>query len=72
MKNIVNITINDLPVVAWEDETILTVARRQGIEIPTLCHDPRLEPYASCYVCVVEIEGRRNLVPPAPRGLPKG
>lgn len=63
MKNKVNITINDLPVVAWEDETILTVARRQGLEIPTLCHDPRLEPYASCYVCVVEIEGRRNLVP---------
>jgi formate dehydrogenase major subunit len=44
-------------------ETILDVCRRNGIEIPTLCHDPRLEPYSSCYVCVVEIEGMKGLQP---------
>ena len=44
-------------------ETILQVARRNGIEIPTLCNDERLKPYSSCYVCVVEIEGMRGMQP---------
>lgn len=44
-------------------ETILQVAKRNGIEIPTLCNDERLKPYSSCYVCVVEIEGMRGMQP---------
>lgn len=39
-------------------ETILSVARRVGIEIPALCADPRLPPFDSCGVCVVEVEGK--------------
>ena len=31
--------------------------------IPTLCHDPKLPPYGSCYLCVVEVEGLAKLVP---------
>ncbi len=27
------------------------------MDIPTLCHDPRLEPFAACRMCFVEIEG---------------
>ena len=37
-----------------EGETILEVARRVGVHIPTLCHDPRLEPAGACRVCLVE------------------
>ncbi len=37
-------------------EAILDVARRNGVWIPTLCHHPALEPYASCRLCVVEID----------------
>ncbi len=44
-------------------ETVLDVSRRAGIEIPTLCHDPRLEPAGSCRMCLVEIEGERRLQP---------
>lgn len=44
-------------------ETILTLANRNDIEIPTLCNDPRLEPFTSCYVCVVEVEGMKGLQP---------
>jgi len=44
-------------------ETILEVAKRNGIEIPTLCNDERLKPYSSCYVCVVEVEGMRGMQP---------
>jgi NADH dehydrogenase/NADH:ubiquinone oxidoreductase subunit G len=37
-------------------ETILQVARRNGIWIPTLCHHDALEDFASCRICVVEID----------------
>jgi formate dehydrogenase major subunit len=43
--------------------TVLEAAAEGGVDIPTLCHDPRLEPYASCWLCVVEIEGRKTFVP---------
>ena len=42
-----------------EGETVLEVARRQGSFVPTLCYDERLDPYGSCRLCVVEVEGRR-------------
>jgi NADPH-dependent glutamate synthase beta subunit-like oxidoreductase len=34
-----------------------------GIHIPTMCHVPGIEPAASCFVCAVQIEGRRTLSP---------
>ena len=44
-------------------ETVLEVAGRHGVAIPTLCHDPRLEPAGACRTCLVDIEGARRLVP---------
>jgi len=42
-------------------QTILEVARRAGIQIPTLCYHPALEPYGACRLCTVEIRwGRRS------------
>lgn len=43
-------------------QTILSIARENGIEIPTLCHDERVKPYGSCGLCVVEVEGSKNLL----------
>jgi predicted molibdopterin-dependent oxidoreductase YjgC len=40
-------------------ETIYDVAQRHRAEIPTLCYDPRLEPFGGCRLCVVEVEGSR-------------
>lgn len=62
------VTVNNVEVEANTDETILEVARRVGIKIPTLCHmnmaDYDLEhTIGSCRVCVVEVEGRPNLAP---------
>ena len=51
-----------------EGSTILEAARKIGIDIPTLCHIDlkgtcvKNNP-ASCRICVVEVEGRRNLAP---------
>jgi formate dehydrogenase major subunit len=59
-----SLTINGQPVRARPGQTILEVVHEQGLdEIPTLCHSPELEPYGSCFVCVVEVEGRPNLLP---------
>ncbi len=46
-------------VVAQPGESILDVARRCGIEIPTLCYDARLAAFGGCRLCVVEVEGAR-------------
>ena len=42
--------------------TILEAARKLKIEIPTLCYLKDINEPASCRVCVVEVEGARNLV----------
>jgi len=63
MEN-VKIKINDREIEAAPDATILEVVQAHGLDsIPTLCHSDELEPYASCFLCVVEVKGRPNLVP---------
>ena len=53
----------------------MEVARDNGIDIPTLCHNDALEPYGACRLCLVEIvkDGRSRLVTsclyPAEEGL---
>jgi NADH dehydrogenase/NADH:ubiquinone oxidoreductase subunit G len=37
------------------DRWALEVAREMGIDIPTLCYHPALEPYGACRLCVVEV-----------------
>jgi len=42
-------------------EYLLQVARRCGVEIPTLCHHEALEPAGMCRLCTVELfDGRRT------------
>ena len=43
---------------AKEGQTILEVARENGIDIPTLCYHPVLEPYGACRLCIVEVTRR--------------
>src|SRR5512146_1158134 len=59
----VNITVDGKPVEAARGSTILDAMRQAGVEVPTLCHLEGVVPYGSCFLCVVEIEGRRELVP---------
>jgi formate dehydrogenase major subunit len=39
---------------------LLEACRQNGIEIPTLCSDPRLKPASSCRLCEVEVAGRER------------
>jgi formate dehydrogenase major subunit len=61
---LVKLEIDGRRVMADGSQTILQVARLHGIQtIPTLCDDPQLEPFASCFVCVVRVKGARSLMP---------
>ncbi|OLS03744.1 NADPH-Fe(3+) oxidoreductase subunit alpha [Tissierella creatinophila DSM 6911] len=44
------------------DSTILEVCKLLNIDIPTLCYDERLTPHSACRMCLVEVEGAKNLV----------
>lgn len=46
---------------AGDNKTVLQIARDNGIYIPSLCYHPKLGPASMCRVCVVEVEGVRNL-----------
>jgi predicted molibdopterin-dependent oxidoreductase YjgC len=52
-----NITINGNKYEFESGETILEVARRNEIDIPTLCHLKGASPTGACRVCIVEVKG---------------
>ena len=59
----ITLTIDGNVVKAQEGDTVLQAARKAGIEIPTLCDHPALEPFGACRLCVVQIEGMRGYPP---------
>ncbi len=59
----VNITINGKLYQAEEGSTILTIARNNKIDIPTLCYMEGVSDVGSCRLCMVEVEGFTNLLP---------
>ena len=56
LRVMLTVTIDNKACAAAVGETILEVARRNGAWIPTLCYHAALEPYASCRLCMVEID----------------
>jgi len=58
----VEIIIDDRKIKCESTDTILSVARKNGIDIPTLCFLKNVNEPASCRICVVEIEGMNKLV----------
>ena len=56
-------TLDGRAVEAIDGETILSVATREGIAIPTLCFKEGYRPDGNCRACVVEVAGERVLAP---------
>ncbi len=69
----ITLTIDGIEVTVERGASILEAAEKAGVRIPTLCHDKRLIPFGACRMCVVELKGRRGLVPacfnPARNGM---
>jgi formate dehydrogenase major subunit len=58
----VTLTINGAEIVAEAGLTILEVARRADIYIPTLCHVKGKSAETPCQICMVELEGHDSLI----------
>ncbi len=63
MSRVVTLKINDQDVSGREDETILELARENGIFVPTLCHLEGLSDIGACRLCLIEIKGVPKLMP---------
>ncbi len=56
--------INGKEIQADNNKTLLEVIRENNItDMPTLCHSEMLEPFTSCFLCLVDIEGARSMRP---------
>ena len=58
---LVKLNINGKEITAEAGKTVLEAALENGIEIPHLCFDKRLEVYAGCGLCIIEIEGQPKI-----------
>lgn len=58
----ITLSINNITVEVPEGTTILAASKKAGLRIPTLCFVEGLQAIGACRVCVVELEGARNLV----------
>ena len=58
----ITLTIDGKKIEAQEGMTILNVATQNGIKIPNLCYDGRVELYGACGLCTVEVEGIPKLL----------
>ena len=54
-------TLDGRAVAAQPGETLIEVARREGVDITHLCWTPGLAPAGNCRACVVEVDGERTL-----------
>src|SRR5665647_154977 len=57
----INLTINTKKISAAPGMTILEAAKENNILIPTMCYLAGVHKFGSCRICVVEIEGFKNL-----------
>jgi formate dehydrogenase major subunit len=60
-SQLVTLEIDGFQVTAPAETSIMRAAASIGIEIPKLCATDSIEPFGSCRLCVVEIEGGRGM-----------
>ncbi len=59
----ITLTIDGREVSVPKGTSVLNACKMHDIQIPTLCHDPELPTTGACRLCIVQIEGTRNLPP---------
>jgi formate dehydrogenase major subunit len=63
LANTITFSLNGKDIEAFEDETIIEAAKRNGVDIPHLCYMEGMRPDGNCRACMVEIKGERVLAP---------
>lgn len=51
----VNISINDIPLQVPKGEMIVESVKRLGLEVPIFCYHSRMKPVGMCRMCLIEI-----------------
>jgi formate dehydrogenase major subunit len=71
--SLIHLTINGRELTGQSGQTVLDVARANGVHIPTLCWLDGLPNLGGCRLCIVDIQGQRRPVPacttPAEQGM---
>lgn len=60
MSEEIRVSIDGNEISGRAGQSVLDLALSHGIEIPNLCHDPRLTPTGSCRLCLVDVEGQKQ------------
>jgi iron-only hydrogenase group A len=58
----INLTIDNTPIEVEKGTSVLEACKQAGINIPTLCYLEKIQAIGACRVCLVEIEGVKDLV----------
>lgn len=72
MNELVRLQIDGQEVAVPKGVTIIEAAARTRIDIPHLCHLNGLAPSGACRLCLVELEGNKELVVSCARGVREG
>jgi formate dehydrogenase major subunit len=68
----VEFKLNEQTILSFEGESILSAAKRNGVDIPHLCYKEGMRADGNCRACVVEIKGERTLAPSCCRNVTPG
>jgi NADH dehydrogenase/NADH:ubiquinone oxidoreductase subunit G len=58
----INLTIDNKAISVEEGTTVLEACKQTGISIPTLCYLEKVQAIGACRVCLVEVQGVKDLV----------
>ena len=59
-KKLINLNIDGIDVSVPEGTSIMRAASEAGVSVPKLCATDSLDPFGSCRLCLVEVEGKRG------------
>ena len=63
MSDLVNVTIDGVPIAVPKGTTIIEAAKQVGVLVPHYCYHPSLPSPAVCRMCLVEVEKAPKLMP---------
>ncbi|MFY9481524.1 MAG: 2Fe-2S iron-sulfur cluster-binding protein, partial [Ilumatobacteraceae bacterium] len=56
----VDVTIDGVKISVAEGTSVMRAAALAGVDVPKLCATDSLDPFGSCRLCLVEIDGRKG------------
>jgi len=71
-QEVIEFKLNGQTVEAFDGESILNAAKRNGVAIPHLCYKEGMRADGNCRACVVEVKGERVLAPSCCRAATSG